>query len=250
MADAMTDALRELDEEQQALDAILSELSKEEFDLPTPAVGWTIRDQVSHLADVNEVAADTMLDGPRALGKDIARFSSPEAFTESGCDRGRAMSVDELLAWWRDSIQVQRSAFLTMDPKQRVPWGLGMQARTLVTARLMETWAHAGDIRAALELPIELTPRLKSVAWLVLNAIPYAMMVASTPIPEGRSIRLELDANGEPWFIGPDNATDIIRGDAIRFCLVGVQRLDAASSGVTAHGEFAELALPRLRAFL
>jgi uncharacterized protein (TIGR03084 family) len=247
---SMTEPLRELDDEQAALDAILGSLSKEEFDLPTPAEGWTIRDQVSHLADVNEVAVDTMQDGPRSLNVDAGRFASAEAFTESGCERGRAMNVDELLEWWRASVTKQREAFLALDPKQRVPWGLGMAARTLVTARLMETWAHAGDIRRALDLPVELTPRLRSVAWLILNAIPYAMTVAQTPIPSDRTIRLELDANGEPWRIGPEDATDVIRGDALSFCLVGVQRLDAATSGLETDGEFAALALPRLRAYL
>lgn len=250
MASPMTEPLLELDAEQAELDAILATLSKEEFDLPTPAEGWTIRDQISHLADVNEVAVDTMLDGPRSLNIDAGRFASADAFTEAGCERGRAMTVDELLEWWRASVQLQRDTFLTMDPKRRVPWGLGMSARTLVTARLMETWAHAADVRAALELPVELTPRLRSVAWLILNAIPYAMMVAQTPIPEGRSIRLELDANGEPWRIGPEDATDVIRGDALRFCLAGVQRMDAATAELVAEGPFAELVLPRLRAYL
>ena len=249
-ATTILDALEELDAEQAALTEVLDELGDDEFDLPTPADGWTIRDQVSHLADTNEVAVDTLGDGPRSLNVDAQRFPSPEAFTEAGCIRGRGMTIPEIRRWWTTSVAAQREAFLRTDPKHRVPWGLGMSARTLVTARLMETWAHGADIRTALELPIELTPRLRSIAWLILQAIPYAMAVAETSIPEGRSLRLELDARGERWDLGPMEATDVLRGDAVRFCLLGVQRLDAAASGVRAEGPFADLALPRLRAFL
>lgn len=247
---SMLEAIRELDEEQASIDALLASLSPEQWELPTPSEKWSVRDQVSHLADTNEVAIDTMIGGSRSLNEDAKRFTSPEAFTQWGADRGRSMSPSEVLEWWRTSSAKMRDTFLTLDPKQRVPWGLGMQARTLVTARLMEHWAHSSDIRRAIDDPIVLTPRLKSIAWLIRSAVPYALMFVGADAPEGHTLRLELDANGERWDIGPADATDVIRGDALAFCLVGVQRMEADTSGLVAEGPLAQLALPRLRAFL
>ena len=213
----MIEALQELDEEQSAIDRLLTGLDRGDWDRATPSDGWTVKDQVSHLADTNEVAVDTLLGGPRSLNEDVKRFTSPDAFTQWGVERGRTLEPSEVLAWWRRSSAEMRDAFMAVDPKTRVPWGLGMQARTLVTARLMEHWAHAVDIRRAVGESVELTPRLRSVAWLILNAVPYALAVAECPAPEGRTLRLELDAGEETWRLGPDDATDVVRGDAVSY---------------------------------
>lgn len=247
---SMNEALRELDDEISSIDELLASLTQEQWDAPTPSELWTVKDQVCHLADTNEVAIDTMLAGPRSLNEDVKRFSSPEEFTQWGVDRGRGMSGPEVLEWWRATCKQMRDTFLSLDPKQRVPWGLGMQARTLVTARLMEHWAHASDVRRAVDAPIELVPRMRSIAWLILNAIPYAFSFAQIEPPKDRTLRIELAAGPEIWRIGPDDATDVIRGDAVTFCLVGVQRMDGAGSGLEADGPLAEIALENLRAFL
>lgn len=252
--DQMELALSELVAEQAEIDALLAGLTPEQWSAPTPAAGWDVRDQVSHLADTNEVAVDTMRGGPRALNEAVADFTSPEAFTLAGCERGRAQSPAEVLAWWRASSAAQLSAFRSMDPAARVPWGLGMTARTLVTARLMEHWAHALDVKTAVGAPVEVTPQLRSVAWLITKAVPYAFAMSQTALPDGRTLRVELDApsatGATTWSIGPDAATDLIAGDALEFCRLGVQRCTREDTSLRADGPFADATLDRLRAFL
>lgn len=246
----MQDALTELLQEQAATDALLSPLAADAWLTPTPSDGWDVRDTVSHLSDTNEIAIDTMLGGPRSLNEAAKGYDSPEAFTLSGCLRGRSMSPADVLAWWRRSSEAMNETFLSMDPKQRIPWGLGMTARTLVTARLMEHWAHAVDLRRTLGAPIALEPRLRSIAWLITNAIPYAFTIAETPVPAGHTLRVALSAAGETWEVGPSDATDSITGDALEYCLLGVQRTTRADTSLVADGPYADLALDRLRAYL
>lgn len=247
----MREIVGELAVEQASLEAVLRRLDLKQWSLPTPAVGWDVRDEVSHLADTNEIAYDTATGGPRQLNQEALDYPSPEAFTESGCEKGRRMEPADVLEWWVSSAARVNEMLLTKDPKERVPWGLGMSARTLGTARLMETWAHGLDIRAAVGEPPNITPRLRHVAWLVYNALPYAFAVAKREKPPGE-LRVELEApGGETWSFGPDDAEDRITGDAAEFCRVGVQRLKRSEARtLKAVGPLADAALDVARAFL
>lgn len=248
----MDEILAELQAEQDDLAAVLRGLEDDQWRLPTPAQGWDVRDQVAHLADTEEIAHDTATGGPRQLNEEALTFPSPEAFTESGCIKGRAMEPAAVLAWWTNGAAATRGALASKDPKERIPWGLGMSARAFGTARLMETWAHGLDIRSAVGERPNITPRLRNVVWLITNALPYALTVAQKPAPEGRTLRVQLSGvNGETWTAGPADATDVITGDAAEYCILGVQRMKRAdASTLKAGGPLAELALDNLRAFL
>ena len=246
----MEHALDELRAEFADTDSVLADLAAERWLNPTPAEGWDIRDQVSHMADTNEICVDTITGGPRSLNELALSFPTAEAFTESGCERGRAMSPDEVLAWWRASCEAVLGALAAKDAKDRVPWGLGMSARMMATARQMEHWAHTLDIRSALGLGPSATPRLQSVAFLVLKAVPYALNFAKIEPPAG-TLRAELTFEGETWHLGPDDADNTISGDALEFCILGVQRTTPDKvKTLKATGPLAEVALDNLRAFL
>ena len=58
--------------EQDELRGLLASLADEDWTHPTPAAGWDVRDQVSHLADTEEWAVDTLTGGPRAINEVVA----------------------------------------------------------------------------------------------------------------------------------------------------------------------------------
>jgi uncharacterized protein (TIGR03084 family) len=246
----LDEVLAELRAEDDALIEVLSQVSTEQWDAPSPAQGWTIRDQVSHLADTNDICIDTIKGGPRSLNEAAKAFSSPEEFTESGCIKGRAMSTAEVLEWFRSSARAQQEALAACEPKQRIPWGLGMSGTMMVTARLMEHWAHGTDIRRGLGLEPLVTPRLRSIAFLTLKAVPYALAYAQVAQPAG-TLRAELTYDGETWNLGPDDADNVITGDALEFCTLGIRRMTRSETQtLKAHGPLAEAAIDNLRAFL
>jgi uncharacterized protein (TIGR03084 family) len=236
--------------EQESLETVLRSLTPEQWRTPTPAAGWDVRDSVSHLADTEEIAHDTASGGPRQLNAEALSFSSPEAFTESGCEKGRAMDPGDVLDWWVRGAVRTRKVLEAMDPKDRVPWGLGMSARSFASARLMEHWAHGLDIRAAVGVEANVTPRLRTVAWLIIRAFPYAFRVAKREQPAG-AVRVDLAFEGDTWTFGPEDADSRITGEAGEFCRVGVQRMKLAdASTLKAEGELAEASLQVARAFL
>lgn len=252
MSDA-DDVLAAYEAEQRDLHDLLTSLDDSDFATPTPAAGWDVRDQVSHLADTEEVAYDTLTDGPRSLNVDAARFDSPEGFTEYGCDRGRAMPPRDVVSWWWQGAARVREAMAAADRSARVPWGLGMGWQAFVTARLMEHWAHGLDIRVALGREVPDTDRLKHVAWICTRALPYAFGVAGVTAPEGHTLRWELTApNGtDTWRFGPNDATDVITGPAGEWCRRAIQRIPPeAAQHLKAEGPLADLAVRHARAFL
>lgn len=244
--------ISELAEEQGSLQAILATASGDQWLLPTPAEGWDVRDTVSHLADTDEIAVDTVLGGPRSLNVEAENYASPDEFTLSGCLKGRAMASQEVLAWWVAASAREREVLAAADPDERVPWGLGMQIPSLVTARIMETWAHGLDVRATLGAPDHDTDaNLGHVAWIGTRALPYAFSVAQREMPAGE-LRVELELpSGATWTHGPTEAPDRITGPAAEFCRLFVQRMTPDdATGLKAEGPLADAALDVARAYL
>jgi uncharacterized protein (TIGR03084 family) len=245
----VAEAVAELKAEHDELESLLRGLDDAAWGAQTPAELWTVKDQVSHLADTNEICADTVLGGARPLNEAVMAYSSPEEFTQDGVERGRAMSNAEVLAWWVDTAARSRDAIASKGDKDRIPWGLGMSAPMMATARLMEHWAHGCDIRAAAGAPFSRT-HLRSVSFLTLRAVPYALGHAGVAQPPG-TLRAELNDGGETWRLGPEDADNLITGDALEFCRLGIRRVTRdETTTLKAHGPLADAALSNLRAFL
>ncbi|MBM3141842.1 MAG: TIGR03084 family protein [Chloroflexi bacterium] len=218
----MQEIVTDLKAEQEALDNFLCTLKDWQWDLPTPAEEWSVRDSVSHIAHIDEVAV-SFLQGDYAALDEAAKIGM--SFNEIGPERGRAMKPSQILEWWRDIRRTLGDHLMKTDPKARIPWfGPPMGARAFATARFMETWAHGLDCYDAAGVEPVDTDRLRHVAMIAYLAMPYAytvngLEVTSTPI------RIELVLpSGETWSRGSDDADNIIRGTASEFCRVAVRR--------------------------
>lgn len=244
------DELDDLAEEQRAFADLLGSLGEADWRRASASAGWTIRDQVSHLADTEEVAADTILAGPRTFGTSVAEYATAEEFTAAGCRRGDGMSAEELVMWWAQASMRTRELLVGMPSDERVPWGFGMSANTFAVARLMEHWAHGLDIADALGIRVAETPRLRRVAGLGLATLRYALAMAGRTWPTGRTLRLELtEHDGVVYRLGAEDATDVLRGPLMQWCRVATQRAHRAS-GLQADGPLAVLATSHARAYL
>ncbi|MEO3786707.1 maleylpyruvate isomerase family mycothiol-dependent enzyme [Actinocorallia sp. B10E7] len=247
----MTAVLNVLAGVQARLARLLCGLEAGQWELPTPAEGWSVRDQVAHLADTEEVAHATLTGGRRTFADAVSGFPDGEAFTESGCARGRGLSPGALLAWWSVAAARTRKAFAEADSESRVPWGLGMGVEDFARARIMEHWAHGLDIRAALGLPDDDREALPPVAALALASVPYALARSGVRRPRDRSLRLRLHDGRRLRHFGPPDATDVVTGPLDGWCRVAVRRPRPGDrTGLRARGPLAELAVAHVRAYL
>jgi uncharacterized protein (TIGR03084 family) len=241
----------DLGQEQDDLQEVCARLGRDDWLTPTAARGWDVRDTVAHLADTDEIAIDTVDDGPRSLNRFVTQFASSKDVTLWGVLRGRRRSGADVLAWWQRTSAIERERLNSLDATTRVPWGLGMGRPAFITARLMETWAHGLDIREAVGAESVDTDRLRHIAFLATRALPYAFSFAGRPLPS-TPLRVEIDLpGGGRWTHGPEDAADRITGPAGEYCRVFVQRMPLAkATGLVATGAGAREALEVARAFL
>jgi uncharacterized protein (TIGR03084 family) len=246
-----TASVDDLAAEQAALRAALDGLAPSDWFRPTPSWGWDVRDTISHLADTDEMAVDTMTGGPHSLNAVGSTSASGEDTTYQGVLRGRRMSGADVAAWWDRTSARSRDALAALDPETRVPWGLGMKPPSFIAARLMETWAHGLDVHHALGVTPVDTDRLAFVAWLATRALPYAYTVAGIDAPSD-PVRVELTLpSGARWTYGPEDAANRITGPAGQYCRLFVQRLRREdATELRAQGDAATSALRVARAYL
>lgn len=239
-AEAYRRLIEDLAAETAAVRGRVDELSDDELLAPTPAQGWTIRDQLTHLAGFDDAAALAMSD------PDAASRSFADAFAQGAdpiaavTERGRAQDPGAGRTWFHEA----RARFLAVAaataPETRVPWfGPPMSAMSKVTARLMETWAHGLDISDALGEAPEATRRLRHIAHIGVGARGFAFAARGLPAPSD-PIRVELAGpNGETWTWGPPDAADRVSGPALDFCLLVTQRRHRDDVDLAAVGEAA-----------
>jgi uncharacterized protein (TIGR03084 family) len=218
------------------------------WDLATPAEGWAVRDQVSHLAYFDDAGRLAMVD-PEAFARSVDDLLARPDPMDVHLVPGRAMGGDELLAWWDGAHRAMVGAFATADPSARVPWyGPSMGVLSFVSARLMETWAHGQDVCDALGAERRPTARLRHIARLGVRARPFSYLVRGREVPPGRiEVRLTApDGDEWRWDAGDDGAgvagdqLASVSGTALDFCLVVTQRRNVADTGLVVVGDLAQ----------
>ena len=230
----------DLEAEHADLDAIVAPLDAADWDLDTPAAGWTVRDQIHHLAwfDRNAVLAVEDPDGFTAkMNEMVGDFAAFEATLAA---EARSMPADALLQWWRAGRAQLLAVVRQADPSLRVPWyGPPMAVSSFTTARLMETWAHGQDIVDAVGATRAPSARLRHIAHIGVRTRGFAYTIRNRPMPES-DVRVELDApDGSTWTWGSADADDRVHGPALDFCLVVTQRRHIDDTSLVAEGPLA-----------
>ncbi len=243
--------------EQEALDAVVSALDEPQWQLPTPSPGWTIADQIGHLTYFDGAAALAIEDPAAFAGERDALFRAALDGTADELTLGpyRAMSATDLHEAWRANRRALARAASGLTDGDRVEWyGPSMSAKSFLTARIMEAWAHGQDIvdaarNAGLDASREPTDRLRHIAQLGVITRGWSYVNRGMEPPAGE-VRVELEApSGDTWTWGPDGAADLVRGLAEDFCLVVTQRRHPHDTRLEVVGELARDWLVHAQAF-
>ena len=244
--------LDDLTAETESLLGIVDGLGEgsEGIDRVTPSDPWTVRDQLSHLAGFDVKARIAATDPERftaELAEDFA--DGGDAMMEQQFAEGRAMTAEQVVAWLRTERTALISAFLDLDPEERIPWyGPPMKTRSSAVARLMETWAHGVDVADALGVVREPTDRLFHVAELGVKTFRFSFQNRGLAVP-GERVRVELTGPGGDVRTWNVDSEDSVTGPVEDFCLVIAQRRHLRDTGLQVRGPVAEAWMTHAQVF-
>nr|WP_325251355.1 TIGR03084 family metal-binding protein [Amylibacter sp.] len=226
-----------------ALAAILMPLSEEEFFAPTQFKGWTIDDVLGHLHMLNHAAVLSLKDGDAIDGffaQMFGRMAEGATMVEAQYPwldglKGRALFLE-----WQAQCETLADEFASADPKARVRWaGPSMSARSSITARQMETWAHGHEVFDLLGIERAETDRIKNIVVLGVNTFGWTYTVRDKPVPLAMPY-LELTApSGAVWTFGEDTSGNRISGSAVGFAQTVTQTRNWADTDLQAVGDVA-----------
>ncbi len=242
----MRELLADLAAEHEVLARVLEQMEDERWDAPSPAEGWTLRDCVAHLAELDELGAlvateRSFPERPENPGGGALSMVQLEAYQKTPA---------EMLTWWREAGERLIAALSPLDPHDRVPWfGPPMSVRSFASGRLLEVWSHGLDILDAAGVEAQDTDRLRHVAHLGYTTREFAYVNRGLE-PPTTPLYVELTApSGATWTWGEPDAPDRITGPAGDFCRVVTQRIHWSDTALQTEGELAAEYLRVAQAF-
>lgn len=249
--------LTDLQAESASLRSMVGTAGPDALPRATPAAGWTIAHQLAHLTWTDEMACSAIAsvvptvaaprDWERALAEAAA---SPDTFVDDGAAELARAEPTALLTRWDNGRALLLAALRATPPDVRIPWyGPPMKATSMVTARIMETWAHGLDVAGALGVEPERTDRVRHVCHIGVATRAFVYAARGLPTPE-QPVRVTLTApSGDTWTWGDPNAIHEISGDAWEFAQVAVRRLHPDDTSLVATPGVAREWLSIVQAF-
>ena len=226
-------------QESEALFDLVTELSDGQLETPTQFKQWTINDILVHLHFWNQ-GADLALTDPDAF---TIMFEALHGALKNGNLRDHENGIikergHDLVAKWSELFRDMGKRWQQVDPKTRVKWaGPDMSARTSISARQMETWAHGQAIFDILGQERKDEDRIANIVMLGVNAFGWSHKVHGIDFPEIMPAITLTSPSGQQWRYGGDNG--MISGTATEFCQVVTQTRNINDTSLQMKGDVA-----------
>ena len=230
-------------EESRALAALIEPLTDADFQRATLFKQWTINDVLGHLHMFN-VAAHATLESPehfQAFFAPIAeQLQQGRTLLQSQGPWLNGLAGRALFEAWQQAAEQLADAYANADPKQRVRWaGPDMSALSSITARQMETWAHGQAVFDLLGVERTEHDRVRNIAHLGVGTFGWTFINRKEPVPEpAPHVRLT-SPSGAVWIWNPEQADNLVEGDAVAFAQVVTQVRHVADTRLQTRGETA-----------
>lgn len=238
-------------EETDILFNLLDSLEGEKFEQKTLFKKWTINDILVHLHFWNKNAHAALNEPEKFDGMMEQFFSAIQTGTlrpyenKIVHERGR----DLLKAWYQLSKEISAN-FSTVDPKLRVKWaGPDMSARTCISARQMEVWAHGQAIFDLLDQDRQESDRIKNVVMLGINAFGWSHSVHGIEVPTEMPFLKLKSPSCEVWEFGNVSNEERIEGEAVEFSQVVAQTRNIADTNLNVIGKISKTWMKNAQCF-
>ncbi len=221
------DPLGDLIAEQATVDELVQDFTEDDWNrMASYCTTWKFKDVICHIAFFDNCAAE-LLNGHGESVNAVADSLS-EQDKDNHVLAFRNQPGTDILTWWREQRTIMDEAFMEGGPKSRVPWAAGippMSNRSLVSARLMELWAHSVDIYDALGIEPVVKDRITSTLFLSWQGRPNMYNVNGKKFDPQVPMYLELVLpSGALWTRGDPSSPNYIKGTAKDWALVSIRR--------------------------
>ena len=204
---------------------------------------WTFNDIIAHL-HMGNYAADLALRDTPAFREFAQKFS--EGSREHGHLHFTHVWLNgeknaALLQRWHNYASDMAERFASANPRQRVEWfGPTMSVRSSITARLMETWAHAHAIYDVLGKERKESDKIKNIVVMGLNTFGWTFTNLGDDVPENVPYLRLTAPSGEVWEWGTPDSPNRIEGAAVEFCQTVTQVRNVLDTKLTISGNIAK----------
>ncbi len=227
-------------QETRALHGLVVSIPVSAYGEATQFKNWTIVDVIRHLHFWNRMAHAQLSDPEGLTGHltTMAKRGIPMLAYEA--EQLGHLGPAELVAEWAAFAETVADTFAAADPKARLKWaGPDMSARSSITARLMETWAHGQEVYDHAGKVRKSDNRVRNIVTLGVNTFDWTYATRGET-PPGRMPNLVLTApSGEIWTHGEPSETERIEGLAEEFCQVVTQTRNIADTKLKVTGSVA-----------
>lgn len=243
--------------EARTLAAVTCDLTDADFDRVTQFKGWSLNDVFGHLhmfdvaamlAGTDEAALDEFLKpvfAATAAGKSLIEVQNVWLAEKKGGISGCALRDA-----WGEQALATGDLYEDFDPKARLKWaGPEMSARSMITARQMETWAHGQEVFDLLGQQREEADRVKNICHLGVTTFGWTHMVRKLEVPETVPYVRLAAPSGEIWEWGAPSETEKVDGDAVAFAQVVAQTRNIADTDLVVVGPVATFWMENAQCF-
>jgi enediyne biosynthesis protein E11 len=244
------DVISDLRADADELEALITGIDDASWRLPTPAPGWTVAQQVAHLAFIFRLAGTAASDA-ELFGAMAARAAEDFEGAVTAALADYAGDPPEVLrSRWRAECDTAIKALAAVPADQVVPWLVRpLPPVVLCCAGMMEMFAHGQDIADALGATRSHTDRLWWVALFTTLTWDFGYQARGLTPPDAQ-FRFELTApSGATWEFGPADAEQRITGPAADLCLLATRRRHRDDLALTATGPDADAWLDIAQAY-
>lgn len=224
--------------ESDILAGVLSNLDGSDWSRKTQFKDWTVNDVMVHLHFWNGVA-DLSLTAPDDF--DALMAKALPAFRAEGMRPFENAYVQErgadLFAAWKARLEDMAPRWRDLDEKTRLKWaGPDMSAKSMMTARQMETWAHGQEIFDLMGQIQPQSDRIRNIVVLGVNTFGWAHQVNGIAVPDAvPDLRLTAPS-GAIWSFGDPATGELIEGEAVEFAQVVTQTRSIADTNLAVSG--------------
>ncbi|KCZ91831.1 TIGR03084 family metal-binding protein [Hyphomonas johnsonii] len=226
-------------DETEALAALLAPLADSDFLQQTAFKDWTVDMVLRHLHFWNKAALLSLTDEAafKALVADVSGAVKGGSLPVHEAAYFNGLSGQALRTAWRTLAAETASAFSKTDPSRRLAWvGPSMSARSSITARLMETWAHGQEVYDQLGVVRQNADRIRNIVVLGVNTYGWTFANRREEAPQPMPHLVLTAPSGETWTYGDVQDGERIEGLAEEFCQVVTQTRNIADTALSVTG--------------